>query len=117
MSTKTKQVLDQLAKAPQTLEQLVEATGLDIEEVRRAIWWTRFNGFLHTEPEVYSLTAKGQVKQMRKPKTPPAVIAKKAEQRRERKARVEQMKDSTGLVEMSIQRNAGSALFNLGRSM
>ena len=96
--TKVRKVLDELAKEAQTLEQLVEATGLDIEEVRRVIWWTRFNGILHTQPEVYSLTPRGQLKQSRKPKTPPDVIARKAAQRRERQASQEQMKATVGMM-------------------
>jgi hypothetical protein len=105
--TKTKKFLDALASGPHTLESLAEATGLEIEYVRRSIWNMRFLGYIDTKPETYALTAKGTVRQMTKPKTPKAVLDKKAAKRKERP------KDYSGMVERSIRTNANS-VFNLG---
>jgi hypothetical protein len=108
--TKTKRFLDALAAGPHTMEGLAEELEMDIEQVRRAIWSMRFHGYIDTRPETYALSAKGTVRQMVRPKTPKAVLDKKAKQRRERR------KDSSGLVEMAI-RTQPTSVFNLGAQL
>ena len=44
--TKTKRMLDVLAQGNHTMESLAEATGMEIEQVRRAIWNMRFLGYI-----------------------------------------------------------------------
>ena len=107
--TKTKLLLDQLAKGPQTAEEIAEATGYHLNVIRRAIWNMRFSGYIDTAPETYTLSPKGTVRQMTKPKTPKADLDRRAAKRRA------EIKDASGMVERSIRANADSALFNLGR--
>jgi hypothetical protein len=104
---KTKRMLDVLAAGSHTMESLAEATGMEIEHVRRAIWNMRFLGYIDTKPETYALTAKGTVRQMTKPKTPKAVLDRKAAKRKER------AKDYSGMVETSI-RTQPNSVFQLG---
>jgi len=108
--TKTKRFLNALAAGPHTMESLAETLEMDIEQVRRAVWNMRFLGYINTKPETYALSAKGTVRQMERPKTPKAVLDKKAERRRERR------KDSSGLVEMAI-RSQPNSVFNLGAQL
>lgn len=108
MTTKTKQVLDELAKGSHTMESLAEATGMDMEAVRRAIWNMRYHGYIDTVPETYSLTAKGTVRQMVRPKTPRATLDKKVARRREKREL-----DSSGIVATAM-RTVPSSVFNLG---
>lgn len=109
--TKTKKFLDALASGPHTMESLAEATGMEMEQVRRAVWNMRFLGYIDTKPETYALTAKGTVRQMTKPKTPKPVLDKKAIKRRERRE-----ESSAGIV-ASAMRNAPTSVFNLGAQL
>lgn len=106
--TKTKRMLDVLAQGNHTMESLAEATGMEIEQVRRAIWNMRFLGYIETKPETYALSAKGTVRQMTKTKTPAAVIARKVAKRRER---IEA--SASGIVAAAI-RNVPTSVFQLG---
>jgi hypothetical protein len=106
--TKTKRMLDLLAQGSQTMESLAEATGMEIEQVRRSIWNMRFLGYIETKPETYVLSAKGTVRQMTKTKTPKAVIDKKIARRRERRE-----ESSAGIV-ANAMRNVPSSVFQLG---
>ncbi len=112
--TKTKRVLNQLAKGAGSALQLAEATGIDVDEVRRVLSALKFKECIATTPVMYTLTPRGQVKQKRRPKTPSAVIAKKVIQRRERVEKAKRpLFDSGGMVANTIK-SQPTSVFQLG---
>jgi predicted transcriptional regulator len=96
--TKTKKLLDQIAKGPQTVEQIAEATGYPRKAVLYALRAMRFSGDVKTAPELHTLSAKGKAhrEEISKPK--------------------ETKSKFTGMVAQSIRTNANS-VFNLAGAM